>query len=151
MSQRRVALVKSAGRADAFAVALREAGVELIELAPDDRYPDCCFIEDRAVVCGDTGLVTRSAAASRQGEAAAVEEALPGLVRELRMMRPPATLDGGPAQRPRIQGAIELHRDLLEVGPGREERVVDQPLLHRRKGVVAMYERGRQDRPRIAD
>lgn len=78
-----------------YAATLREAGLELTELASDDRYPDCCFVEDRAVVCGDTGIVTWSAAPSRQGEEAAVERALRAALRDVRVMRPPACLDGG--------------------------------------------------------
>lgn len=31
---------------------------EVVELPADDRFPDCVFVEDPVVVCGDTALIT---------------------------------------------------------------------------------------------
>ena len=30
--------------------ALRRLGVDVVDVAPDDRYPDCCFVEDPFLV-----------------------------------------------------------------------------------------------------
>lgn len=43
-------------------------GLEVIELPADETLPDCVFVEDAAVVCGDTALITRLGAESRRGE-----------------------------------------------------------------------------------
>ncbi|GAA6074807.1 N(G),N(G)-dimethylarginine dimethylaminohydrolase 1 isoform X1, partial [Tachysurus ichikawai] len=43
-------------------------GLDVLELPADESLPDCVFVEDAAVVCGDTALVTRPGAESRRGE-----------------------------------------------------------------------------------
>lgn len=43
-------------------------GLEVVELPADESFPDCVFVEDAAVVCGDTALITRPGAESRRGE-----------------------------------------------------------------------------------
>lgn len=72
-----------------------EAGGFAVESIPaDDDQPDCCFIEDTAVVVDDAALLSRPGHPSRAGEAAAVGEALRSLV-DVEEMASPATLDGG--------------------------------------------------------
>lgn len=90
------------GRAQHAAyVAALEARVEsLTVLAGDPAFPDCCFVEDQAVVSRGIALITRSGAPSRRGEADPIAAALAPYL-ELRRMQAPATLDGG---------------DVLEVG-----------------------------------
>jgi dimethylargininase len=72
---------------------LESLGLELTRLEPDDRYPDCCFVEDTVVVGGEWAVLCRMGAAGRRGE----EEAVGRLLGEMRLHRlePPATLDGG--------------------------------------------------------
>lgn len=43
-------------------------GLEVVELPADESFPDCVFVEDAAVVCGDTALISRPGAESRRGE-----------------------------------------------------------------------------------
>ena len=74
--------------------ALRSLGVDVTELPHDNRFPDCCFVEDQAVVCDDLALITRSGLASRRGEADAVTEVLEAHCTTIRM-ESPACLDGG--------------------------------------------------------
>lgn len=38
---------------------LRELGLDVIELPPDEALPECVFVEDTAVVCNGTALITR--------------------------------------------------------------------------------------------
>jgi len=78
----------------AYVAALRGLGVAVRALPADEACPDCCFIEDTAVVAGDTALLTRPGAASRRGEGEAVAAALADTHRVVRMSGP-ATLDGG--------------------------------------------------------
>lgn len=47
---------------------LQKCDINLIELQEDEKYPDCCFVEDTAVVIGGTVLITRPGHPSRQGE-----------------------------------------------------------------------------------
>jgi len=80
-----------------YVQALSNWGLTVIELDADDRHPDCCFVEDCAVVAGGLALITRSGAASRRGEAAEVHLALSelGPIDGIETMEAPATLDGG--------------------------------------------------------
>lgn len=77
-----------------YIAALRSLGVDVTELPHDNRYPDCCFVEDQAIVCDELALITRSGLASRRGEANAVAEALETHHTTIRMQSP-ACLDGG--------------------------------------------------------
>ncbi|XP_063910022.1 N(G),N(G)-dimethylarginine dimethylaminohydrolase 1 isoform X1 [Zophobas morio] len=47
---------------------LRELGLDVIELPPDEALPECVFVEDTAVVCNGTALITRPGAAHRAKE-----------------------------------------------------------------------------------
>ena len=53
---------------DTIREVLKNCDVNLIELQEDENYPDCCFVEDCAVVIGGTALITRPGHPSRQGE-----------------------------------------------------------------------------------
>jgi dimethylargininase len=74
--------------------ALRVGGYATVEIESDEAFPDCCFIEDAAVVLGEHALVTRAGHPSRRGEAPGVASVLGGYVR-LHHARAPATIDGG--------------------------------------------------------
>jgi len=77
----------------AYVAALEEAGLAVRRVPADERFPDCVFIEDTAVVFNNIVVVTRMAA-HREGEQAGV---LPFLETTHRVVRlpPGATLDGG--------------------------------------------------------
>lgn len=73
---------------------LASLGCEMVKLPADDRYPDCVFIEDTAVVLDDLAVITRPGAESRRGETRVVADALDAY-RPLVHIEAPATLDGG--------------------------------------------------------
>ncbi|KAK7889898.1 hypothetical protein WMY93_025458 [Mugilogobius chulae] len=71
-------------------------GLEVVELPADEALPDCVFVEDAAVVCGDTALISRPGADSRRGETEAMKDALKKLdLNIVEMTDENATLDGG--------------------------------------------------------
>jgi len=78
----------------AYAALLRSLGLEVVELPADPAFPDCCFVEDVAVVLDEVALLTRPGAASRRGEVEAIEAALAPF-RSIETTPPPATLEGG--------------------------------------------------------
>lgn len=51
-----------------YCKALRQVGLDVIELPPDETLPDCCFVEDTAVVCNGTVLITRPGHPARRKE-----------------------------------------------------------------------------------
>ena len=73
---------------------LRDLGLEVVSLPGDAGYPDCCFVEDTAVVLDEIAVITRPGAESRRGETAVVAEALAAW-RHVVAVEPPGTLDGG--------------------------------------------------------
>jgi len=79
-----------------YCVALRAAGVKVLELPPEEAFPDACFVQDCAVIWRSAAIMARFGAASRQGEQAGVRIALETL-RALRIseIEPPGTLEGG--------------------------------------------------------
>ena len=54
--------------------ALKDTGLKLFELEPNEKYPDGVFVEDTAVVIGKKILITNPGADSRRGEAEATAE-----------------------------------------------------------------------------
>uniref|UniRef100_A0A8C6TER7 Dimethylarginine dimethylaminohydrolase 1 n=1 Tax=Neogobius melanostomus TaxID=47308 RepID=A0A8C6TER7_9GOBI len=96
-SQSEVDLAKAHQEHAEYVEVLRtRLGLEVVELPADEALPDCVFVEDAAVVCGDTALITRPGAVSRRGETEAMKEALKKLDLNLvEMTDENATLDGG--------------------------------------------------------
>ncbi|XP_028855865.1 N(G),N(G)-dimethylarginine dimethylaminohydrolase 1 isoform X1 [Denticeps clupeoides] len=71
-------------------------GLEVLDLAADESLPDCVFVEDAAVVCGDAALITRPGAESRRKETEAMKRALMEMnLNIIEMTDESATLDGG--------------------------------------------------------
>ncbi len=75
--------------------ALEACGAEVIWVDGDARYPDCCFVEDTAVIAGNRALITRPGAPTRRGEVDAIEIVLRETGLDIVRMAAPATLDGG--------------------------------------------------------
>ena len=80
-----------------YQITLMEFGHTVRSLAASDD-PDCCFVEDTAVVADDVALITRPGAPSRRAETAMIADTLAGDV-EIVRMEAPATLDGGDVMR----------------------------------------------------
>ena len=75
--------------------ALRECGLALTELEPDDRHPDSTFVEDTAVITPKGAILTRPGAASRAGEVDAIRAAVQAFYSNVDEIQSPGTLDGG--------------------------------------------------------
>jgi len=83
----------------AYAGALRACGLAVTVLEADERFPDSVFIEDTAVVCEKTAVITRPGAPSRRGEEETVTAALAAFYPRLEAILPPGTLEGGDVMR----------------------------------------------------
>ncbi|KAM9530509.1 N(G),N(G)-dimethylarginine dimethylaminohydrolase 1-like isoform 1-T1 [Salvelinus alpinus] len=92
-----VDLVKAQQEHEVYVGVLKhKLGLQVIELPADESLPDCVFVEDAAVVCGDTALITRPGAESRRKETEAMRRALKELdLNIVEMSDENATLDGG--------------------------------------------------------
>ncbi len=78
----------------AYRQALSDLGLEVTVLEAEPGYPDCCFVEDTAVVCAQAAIIAPLGASSRQGEQDTIE---PVLARHRPIVRVvnPALFEGG--------------------------------------------------------
>ena len=79
---------------DAYVNKLVEFGVSVKVIDSHSDYPDCCFVEDHAIVAGDSALLTNAGHDSRLGERKEVEETLSDDL-NLEYMTEGARMDGG--------------------------------------------------------
>ena len=70
--------VAAQGSHDAYVMALRAHGTEVEILNALETHPDCCFVEDCAVMIDGVALISNLGAPSRRGEEVAVAEYLSG-------------------------------------------------------------------------
>jgi len=77
-----------------YCKALRGVGLKLLKIEGDDQFPDCCFVEDPAIVIGDTVIISRMGVRSRKGEERAVEKVLKQY-KKIYRIKPPGTIEGG--------------------------------------------------------
>lgn len=61
-------LLEARRQHEEYCKVLRNLGVDVIELPPDDALPDGVFVEDTAVICNGTALICRPGNPSRQKE-----------------------------------------------------------------------------------
>jgi dimethylargininase len=85
---------KACAQLEAYRQLLRALNVDLLELDATDSHPDCCFVQDTAVVLDEICVIASMGAPSRAQETLAAERLL-AQYRPTRRMLPPATLDGG--------------------------------------------------------
>ena len=78
----------------AYCRLLESLDLDVLRLPGDPAQPDCCFVEDTAVVLDEVAVLAHPGAPSRRGEVDAVASALEGY-RPLARIPPSARLDGG--------------------------------------------------------
>ena len=87
-------LNESVKQHEAYVNKLVEFGVSVREIDSHPDYPDCCFVEDHAIVAGDSAMLTNAGHDSRLGERKEVEDAL-NVDLNLEYMSEGARMDGG--------------------------------------------------------
>jgi dimethylargininase len=85
---------KAATQLERYCDLLRNWGVNLMPLAASDSYPDCCFVQDTAVVLDEVCVIASMGAPARVGEVSEVQKLIAPF-RKTRRIFSPATLDGG--------------------------------------------------------
>lgn len=86
--------LRAAAQHDDYCRRLEALGLEVIRLPADTLLPDCCFVEDAAVVVDELAVITMPGVPARRGETEAIEQAL-APHRRISRIALPATLDGG--------------------------------------------------------
>jgi dimethylargininase len=85
---------KATSQLQRYCELLRKWNVDLLPLTASDSYPDCCFVQDTAVVLDEVCVIASMGAPARLGEVSEVEK-LVAPFRKIRRIFAPATLDGG--------------------------------------------------------
>ena len=73
---------------------LRSLGVDVLQIPADQQCPDCCFLEDTALVLDELAILTRPGSEARRGEVAGGAPAI-RQHRDVVQVEAPATLEGG--------------------------------------------------------
>jgi dimethylargininase len=135
-----------------YCAALQQCGLRLTRLEADDSLPDATFVEDTAILADRVAILTNPGAPSRQGEVAAVRDALSAFYASLETITAPGTLDGGDicqmedhffiglSHRTNELGARQLGEILSRHGyPSTTVEIRDVPaLLHLKSGLAAL-------------
>lgn len=137
---------------EAYIAILKNLGVVVTVLEPEERFPDSHFVEDAAIIHNHIAILTRPGAAARKGEVACLRLMLQGIL-EVRDLGGDehATVDGGDvlfmgnnvfigiSHRTNQAGASALAAILTEIDP--ELSVHTIPLsgvLHLKTGLTAL-------------
>ncbi|HEY2783537.1 MAG TPA: N(G),N(G)-dimethylarginine dimethylaminohydrolase [Fimbriiglobus sp.] len=78
----------------AYRAALAACGATVVALETNLQYPDCCFVEDTAVVLDEVAVRTPMGTPARAAEPAGIEPEL-RKYRNVVRIAPPASLEGG--------------------------------------------------------
>lgn len=95
MQPRTLDLARARKQHVAYVATLRMLGLHVTELAPDNAFPDSCFIQDVAFVCDGQLIVARPGALTRQNEPDALMDVLRTMDLPIQRIEAPGTLDGG--------------------------------------------------------
>lgn len=79
---------------DAYCKALTKLGLDVTVMDAEAGYPDCCFVEDTAVVCEHVAVIAPLGAPTRQGEQESMEPVL-AQFKPIDRVLPPALFEGG--------------------------------------------------------
>jgi dimethylargininase len=93
-SREEVNYEKATSQLERYCELLRKWNVDLMPLTANDYYPDCCFVQDTAVVLDEVCVIASMGAPARLGEVSQVENLIAS-IRKTRRIFAPATLDGG--------------------------------------------------------
>jgi len=74
---------------------LERLGITLIRIEADDKFPDCCFVEDTAMLFGDVAIISHMGTISRIGEEIEIKKILHTYMEKTYNIKTPATVDGG--------------------------------------------------------
>lgn len=75
--------------------ALKECGLEVLVLKPDEEYPDSTFVEDVALLTKHCAIITNPGATSRKGEISGMRSILEKHFSNIEQIEYPGTIEAG--------------------------------------------------------
>lgn len=80
---------------NAYIATIKNCGLDVTILEPDEGFPDSTFIEDACLITPFCAVLTRPGAASRRDEPRLIQKTIQALDRPLESIHSPGTLDAG--------------------------------------------------------
>ena len=78
-----------------YVEALKECGLEVFILEPDENFPDSTFVEDTALLTPHCAIICNPGAPSRKGEILEINKVLKKYFDNIAYIKNPGTVDGG--------------------------------------------------------
>lgn len=131
----------------AYVRALKECGLAIIELPPDDKHPDSTFVEDTALLTPRCAIIMRPGAPARRDETISMEEVITEFFSTVERVEPPGTADAGDimmvghhyyiglSQRTNLHGATQII-DVLQSHGMTGSTIPLKRVLHLKSGVA---------------
>jgi dimethylargininase len=131
----------------AYVKALKSCGLEVLELPPDENYPDSTFVEDVALLTPLCAVITNPGAPSRKGEIISMKKVLKGSYKDIEEIRSPGTIEAGDimmvgnhfyiglSNRTNAKGADQMISILNKYGMG-GSKVKLEKVLHLKTGLA---------------
>ena len=131
---------------NAYCNALAKCGLDVTILEADERFPDCCFVEDTAIVTNEVAIIAKPGDKARLGEEEIIAKELvkhkpivhiklPGYVDGGDIMRVEDHFHIGMSRRTNEEGAQQLSAILAKYGYTSSQIPVNK-VLHLKTGVT---------------
>lgn len=134
-----------------YICALKECGLKVTVLDPDENFPDSTFIEDACLMTPECAVITNPGAASRRNETLEVEKAVKKLDLPVERIQNPGTLDAGDimmvknhyyvglSERTNLEGASQLN-NILKKYNLTSSTIALESVLHLKTGISYLEE-----------
>jgi dimethylargininase len=112
----------------AYVNALKNCGLEVLELEADEHFPDSTFVEDTALLTPSCAIITHPGAATRKGEIVEIKKSIRKYYSTIEEIMQPGTVEAGDimmvgthfyigiSERTNLTGAEQLIRILNKYG-----------------------------------
>lgn len=78
-----------------YITTFKELGLNVIILDADEEHPDCCFVEDQALIVDNNAFFPITGAPSRRGEQKTIIETITPYMKSMHWCQEPGRIDGG--------------------------------------------------------
>lgn len=105
---------------------LKKAGLNILCLNAEEKYPDSTFVEDTAIVNDRLAIITKPGAESRVGETKSVEIELKGFYKTIHKIDSAGTVDGGDILKVNDHYFIGITKRTNEEGASQLEKILNE-------------------------
>ena len=106
--------------------ALRECGLQVFVLPPDENYPDSTFVEDTALLTSKCAIIANPGAPSRKGEVTAIRNFLNNHYSLIEKIEEPGTMEPGDIMMAGNHFYIGMSKRTNEYGAAQTMKILDK-------------------------